>query len=107
MAFKGIIYKIVHTFEPETLVNVRRLQRLLQREYGDYQDLSEYPEKTQNLSRQVGFIRRGEGVLRYVWQPPGQPWRVELGWARKLGINIAYFVNELDEMQEAAALKGL
>ena len=107
MAYKGIIYKIVHTFEPETLVTMKRLQRHLQREYGDYQDRSEYPEKTQNQSKQVGYIRRGEGVQRFVWQLPGQPWRVELGWARKLGINISYYVNELDELQEEAALKGL
>jgi hypothetical protein len=107
MAYKGIVYKIVHTFEPETLVTMKRLQRHLQREYGDYQDRSEYPEKTQNQSRQIGYIRRGEGELRYVWQPPGQPWRVELSWTRTLGINIAYFVNELDQMQEEAALQGL
>jgi len=107
MAYKGIIYKIVHTYEPETLVTMRQLQRRLQREYGDYQDRSEYPDKTKNQSRQLGYIRRGEGVMRYVWQPPGQTWRVELGWARKLGINVAYFVNELDQMQEEAALKGL
>ena len=107
MAYKGIIYKIVHTYEPETLVTMKQLQRRLQREYGDYQDRSEYPDKTQNQSKQLGYIRRGEGELRYVWQPAGQAWRVELGWVRKLGINISYFVNELDEMQEEAALKGL
>jgi hypothetical protein len=107
MAYKGIIYKIVHTYEPETLVTLKQLQRRLQREYGDYQDHSEYPDKTENQSRQLGYIRRGEGVMRYVWQPPGQTWRVELGWARKLGISVAYFVNELDQMQEEAALKGL
>jgi hypothetical protein len=107
MAYKGIIYKVVRTYEPETLVTMKQLQRWLQREYGDYQDKSEYPEQTQNQSKQIGYIRRGEGELRYVWYPPGQPWRVELNWARKLGINIAYFVNELDKMQEEAALKGL
>ena len=107
MAYKGIIYKIVHTYEPETLVTMKQLQRRLQREYGDYQDRSEYPEKTQNQSKQIGYIRRGEGELRYLWQPPGQSWRVELGWARKLGISLSYFVNELDAMQEEAALKGL
>jgi hypothetical protein len=107
MAYQGIIYKILHTYEPATLVTLKDLQRRLQRRYGSYQDLSEYPEDTQNQSRQVSYIRRGEGELKYVWQRPGQPWRVELAWARKLGITIAYYVNELDEMQKEAALQGL
>lgn len=107
MAYKGIIYKIVRSDEPDTLVTVKDLQRRLQREYGNYQDQSEYPDSTQNQSRQVGYIRRGEGELKYVWQLPGQSWRVELGWTRKLGVSISYFVNELDEMQREAALQGL
>lgn len=107
MAYQGNIYKIVHTYEPETLVTLKQLQRRLQQEYGDYQDRSDYPEQTQNQSRRLGYIRRGEGELRYVWQPPQQSWRVELGWARKLGINISFYVNELDALQEEAALKGL
>jgi hypothetical protein len=107
MAYKGVIYKIVRTHEPDTLMTVKDLQRRLQREYGNYQDMSEYPENTQNQSRQVGYIRRGEGELKYVWQLPGRSWRVELGWTRKLGVTISYFVNELDEMQTEAALQGL
>jgi hypothetical protein len=107
MAYKGIIYKILHTFEPESLVTLRELQRHLQRKYGRYEDRSEYPEETQNKSRQVNYIRRGEGELRYVWQLPGHAWRVELGWTRRLGVTVTYFVNELDEMQEAATLQGL
>ena len=107
MAYKGIIYKIVRTHEPDTLMTTKDLQRRLQREYGSYQDKSEYPDNTRNQSRQVGYIRRGEGELKYVWQLPGQSWRVELGWTRKLGVIISYFVNELDEMQEEAAQQGL
>ncbi len=107
MAYKGIIYKIVRRHEPDTLATVKDLQRRLQREYGNYQDNSDYPDNTQNQSRQVGYIRRGEGELKYVWQLPGQSWRVELGWTRKLGVTTSYFVNELDEMQREAALQGL
>jgi len=107
MAYKGVIYKVLHTYEPQTQATMKDLRRRLQRIYGNYQDLSEYPDNTKNKSRQISTIRRGDGELRNVWQLPGQPWRVELGWTRKLGVSIAFFINELDEMQKEAARQGL
>lgn len=107
MAYRGMIYKILHTFEPETPATMRDLRRQLQRKYGKFEDQSEYPDETQNKARQISYIRRGEGELKHVWQRPDEPWRVELGWSRKLGISITYFVNELDEQQKAAAMQGL
>ncbi|MEN8180343.1 MAG: hypothetical protein ABFS39_17225 [Pseudomonadota bacterium] len=107
MSYKGIIYKVLHTFEPVTPAIMKDLRRRLQQKYGNYKDQSQYPDNTKNKARQISYIRRGEGELKNVWQPPGQPWRVELGWARKLGVSIAYYVNELDELQKEASLQGL
>ncbi len=107
MAYKGIIYKVLHTYEPNTQNTMKDLRRRLQRQYGNYQDQSEYPDNTKNKSRQVSAIRRGEGEMKNVWQLPGQHWRVELGWTRKLGISVAYFVNELDALQKEVAWQGL
>ncbi|MDJ0806723.1 MAG: hypothetical protein QNJ78_07800 [Gammaproteobacteria bacterium] len=107
MSYKGIIYKILHTFEPETQATLKDLRRRLERKYGRFEDRSEYPEETENKARHMSFIRRGEGELKNVWQLPDQQWRVELGWSRKLGVSVAYYMNELDELQKEAALKGL
>ena len=107
MAYRGVIYKILHTYEPDTWLTLKDLSKDLERKYGKYRDDSEYPEATDNLSKQMSYIRRGEGELRYIWQVSGEPWRVELGWDRKLGITVAYFVNKLDDLQKEAALKGL
>ncbi len=107
MSYKGIIYKVLHTYEPKTLATMKDLRRRLQRRYGNYQDLSEYPDNTKNKSRQISAIRRGEAELKNVWQLPGQHWRVELAWTRKLGISVAYYVNELDALQKEAARQGL
>lgn len=107
MAYKGIVYKVLRTYEPEARSTLRNLQRTLQGHYGDYQDLSHYPEDTKNKARQLSSIHRGDGELRYVWQASNEPWRVELGWSRRLGISVSYFLNALDEEQKAAALRGL
>lgn len=107
MAYKGIIYKVLHTYEPETPATMKDLRRRLQRKYGNYQDLSEYPDDTKNTARQFSHIHRGEGELKNVWQLPGQHWRIELGWNRKLGITVAYCLNELDQLQREAARQGL
>lgn len=107
MAYQGVIYKIVHTFLPETQATLLDLRRHLQQKYGNYQELSNYPEATKNKARQMSYIRRGEGELKNAWQIPGQRWRVELGWTRKLGVHVAYLVNELDELQKEAARRGL
>ena len=107
MSYKGIIYKVLHTYEPVTPATMKDLRRRLQQKYGKFQDLSEYPEDTKNKARQVSYIRRGEGELKNIWQLPRQHWRVELGWTRKLGVSIAYYVNELDALQKEDARRGL
>ncbi|MCW8799472.1 MAG: hypothetical protein OQK71_00950, partial [Desulfobacter sp.] len=106
MAYKGVIYKVLHTYEPKTFSALKELRRRLQHTYGNFDDRSEYPENTKNKSRQISSIRRGEGELRNIWQLPGEPWRIELGWTRVLGIYVAYFVNQLDAEQKEAALQG-
>ena len=107
MAYKDVIYKVVHTYEPETQATLKDLRRRLQRNYGAYSDESRYPDNTRNRSRQVSSIRRGDGEERNVWQPPNQPWRVELGWTRQLGVYVAFYHNELDARQKEAARQGL
>jgi len=107
MAYQGVIYKVLHTFEPRTRSTLNKLRRLLQREYGLHRDYSHFPSDTHNKARQLSSVRRGDGEIRYLWQSPGQPWRVELSWNRELGISIAYYLNALDKQQKEAALKGL
>jgi hypothetical protein len=107
MAYKDVIYKVVHTYEPETQATLKDLRRRLQRNYGTYQDQSHYPDNTRNRARQVSSIRRGEGEEKNVWQPSNQPWRVELGWTRQLGVYVAFYHNELDARQKEAARQGL
>ena len=80
---------------------------MAQRKYGNYKDQSEYSANIRSKSSQVSAIRRSEGEVKNVWQLPGQPWRVELGWTRKLGVSIAYYVNELDQQQKETAWQGL
>ena len=106
MAYKGVIYKVLHTYEPKTFSTLKELRRRLQHKYGNYDDRSEYPDNTKNRARQISSIRRGEGELRNIWQLPGELWRIELGWTRTLGIFVAYFVNQLDAEQKQAALQG-
>ncbi|MET0002507.1 MAG: hypothetical protein ABW087_02695 [Candidatus Thiodiazotropha sp.] len=55
-----------------------------------------------SMAVSVGAVRRGEGELKYRWQLPTSPWRVELTWTRKLGISLAYLVNALDRQQREA-----
>ena len=98
---------MLHTFEPKTQATLKDLRRRLQRKYGNYQDQSHYPDNTRNRSRQISAVRRGDGEVKNIWQPPGQPWRVELTWSRDLGISVAYYVNALDAEQKEAARQGL
>lgn len=107
MAFKDKIYKILHTYEPPTHATVRDIRESLQSKYGEFKDMSVYPDNTRNKARQISAIRRGEGELRNVWQLPDQAWRIELGWSRELGVFVAYYANDLDSEQKAAAWQGL
>lgn len=107
MAYKGVIYKILHTYEPRTLVTLKDLRSRLQDKYGVYQEHSRYPDNTPSRSRQIRAVRRGEGEIRNIWQLPEEPWRVELTWDRKLGISVVYFLNQLDAQQKEAARQGL
>ncbi|WP_316367992.1 hypothetical protein [Candidatus Thiodiazotropha sp. CDECU1] len=102
MAYQGRIYKVLQTYEPSSQVTLQRLQRTLGKKYGNPQDMSHLPNYVRNMAGKIGAVRRGEGELRYRWQLPGSPWRVELGWTRKLGISLAYLVNGLDQQQREA-----
>ncbi len=107
MAYRDRIYKVLQTFEPATQVTLKDLNERLSAKYGPFEDLSLYPGYARNPSARISAIRRGEGELRYRWQNEGDSWRVELGWARKLGISLTYLANELDAQQQAALDKGL
>ncbi|MCU7906810.1 MAG: hypothetical protein KZQ76_13400 [Candidatus Thiodiazotropha sp. (ex Epidulcina cf. delphinae)] len=107
MAFEGRIYKVLHTYEPANQVTLKDLQRHLQKKYGRPRELSSFPAYVRNMAGKIGVIRRGDGELKYIWQLPGESWRVELGWTRKPGISIAYLVNELDMKQREAKTEGL
>ncbi len=107
MAYRDRIYKILQTYEPATQVTLKDLNERLNAKYGPFQDLSLYPGYARTQSAKIGAIRRGEGELKYSWQSGEGPWRIELGWTRKLGISLAYLAQELDAQQQAAADKGL
>ena len=102
MAYQGRIYKVLQTYEPASQVTLQRLQRSLRKKYGNPQDISHLPNYVRNMAGKIGAVRRGEGELRYRWQPPASPWRIELSWTRKLGISLAYLVNGLDRQQREA-----
>jgi hypothetical protein len=102
MAYQGRIYKVLKTYEPSNQVTLQRLQRSLSKKYGTHQDISHLPHYVRNMAGKIGAVRRGEGELRYLWQLPGSPWRIELVWTRKLGISLAYLVNALDQRQREA-----
>ncbi|MET0067789.1 MAG: hypothetical protein ABW076_15700 [Candidatus Thiodiazotropha sp.] len=107
MAYRDHIYKILHTYEPVNQVTFKELRRHLQEKYGAPVDQGNFPEYVRNMAGKIGAIRRGEGEMRWVWTLPSEPWRIELGWARKPGISIAYLANELDSEQRNARLEGL
>lgn len=107
MAFQGSIYKVLHTYEPASQIQLKELQQRLEAKYGPYRDHSHYPAYARNMASQIGAIRRGEGALKYVWQMPEQAWRIELEWTRKLGITLAYLANELDDEQRKSVNSGL
>ncbi|MET0107975.1 MAG: hypothetical protein ABW084_03685 [Candidatus Thiodiazotropha sp.] len=102
MAFQGRIYKVLKTYDPSNQVTLQRLQRTLNDKYGKHRDISYLPKYARNMAGKIGAVRRGEGELKYRWQLPLSPWRVELTWTRKLGINLAYLVNALDRQQREA-----
>jgi hypothetical protein len=107
MAYQGRIYKILHTYEPASQTTLKALLQQLEGKYGPYRDQSHYPGYARALASQIGAIRRGEGELVYVWQHPDEAWRIELTWTRKLGISLAYLVNDLDAKQREAVVQGL
>ncbi len=107
MAFKGTIYKVLRTYEPATQVAFKDFKRRLQGKYGKSVDQSQYPTYVRSTAGKIGAIRRGEATGLHVWQLEGEPWRVELGWSRKLGISVAYLVNSLDLQQQMEVDKGL
>jgi hypothetical protein len=107
MAYQGRIYKVLHTYEPASQIQLKDLQQRLETKYGPYRDQSHYPGYARNIASQIGAIRRGEGALKYVWQMPEQPWRIELEWTRKLGITLAYLANDLDDKQQKLVDSGL
>ncbi len=107
MAFQDRIYKILQTDDSQNQVTLQRFQRTLRSKYGNPQDISVMPGYARTLASRIGAVRRGEGEILYRWQPPGAPWRVELGWTRRLGISLAYLANELDRQQREAAENSL
>jgi hypothetical protein len=107
MAYQGSIYKVLHTYEPTSQVTFKDLQRRLLEKYGKPQDRSHFPDYVRNLSGKISSIRRGEGEMKYVWQLPGEAWRVELAWMRKPGVSVSFIANELDAKQRDARLEGL
>ena len=107
MSYQDRIYKILRTYDSHNQVTLQRLQRTLRNKYGDHQDMSIMPGYTRNLAARIGAVRRGEGEILYRWQPPGEAWRVELGWTRRLGIFLVYLANALDRQQREASQSDL
>ncbi|MES9990617.1 MAG: hypothetical protein ABW098_01595 [Candidatus Thiodiazotropha sp.] len=107
MAYQDHIYKVLQSHDSANQVTLQRLLRRLSKKYGTPQDLSYFPGRMRNLTAKIGAVRRGEGELIYRWQSPGSVWRIELAWTRKLGISLAYLVNELDRQQREAEESGL
>jgi hypothetical protein len=107
MAYRNRIYKILRRYDPSNQVTLQRLQRSLSKKYGNHQDISQLPNYVRNMAGKIGAVRRGEGELRFRWQLPGSPWRVELTWTRKLGISLAYLANSLDKQQREADERSL
>ncbi|MCU7890897.1 MAG: hypothetical protein KZQ78_04465 [Candidatus Thiodiazotropha sp. (ex Ustalcina ferruginea)] len=107
MAYQGHIYKVLQTYDSPNQVTLQRIQRTLHKKYGNHQDMSVFPNYVRNIAGRIGAVRRGEGELRYRWQLPGSPWRVELAWTRKLGISLAYLANALDQQQREAGERSL
>ncbi len=101
MAYKGQIYKVLRTFDPATYSTYRDLQRSLARKYGKSEEKSQFPARIRGRAARIGAARRGEGEFHEVWSPAGKAWRVELSWSCKLGVALAYLVNELDRQQKA------
>jgi hypothetical protein len=105
MAYKGVIYKVLRSYKPETRATLKAHRQRLQFQYGPFQDRSQYQGGKPSKARQVIAIRRGEGELNHLWQLSDQPWRVELGWTSELGIHVAYFINRLDAEQKGTVPK--
>ncbi|MEW8507570.1 MAG: hypothetical protein AB2598_12785 [Candidatus Thiodiazotropha sp.] len=107
MAYQDRIYKVLQSHDASNQVTLQRLLSRLNNKYGKPRDLSHFPGHMRNLTAKIGAVRRGEGELLYRWQSAASAWRVELTWTRKLGISLAYLVNELDQQQRQAAESGL
>ena len=107
MAYKGSIYKVLHTFDPANQVKLKDLRERLEAKYGAYRNLSQYPGYARTLAAKIGAIRRGEGELSYIWQSQDDNWSIELTWTRELGIALAYLAKRLNQTQLEAMEKGL
>lgn len=107
MAFKGKIYKVLHTYDPASQFTLNELLERLESKYGPYRDQSHYPAYARSKASKIGAIRRGEGELKHIWASPERPWRIELVWTRKLGISLAYLANALDDEQREAFISEL
>ncbi|MCU7916637.1 MAG: hypothetical protein KZQ65_12315 [Candidatus Thiodiazotropha sp. (ex Gloverina cf. vestifex)] len=103
MAFKGQIYKVLHTYDPASQGTLKKLKERLEAKYGAYRDHSHYPAYARTKASRIGAVRRGEGELKHVWSSPEQVWRIELEWTRKLGVSLAYLANALDDEQREAS----
>ncbi|KRT55017.1 hypothetical protein [endosymbiont of Ridgeia piscesae] len=101
MAYKGRIYKVLRSYDPASYSTYRDLQQRLTRKYGTSEERSQFPERIRSRAARISAARRGEGEFLEIWSPPGQAWRVELSWSRKLGVTLAYLVNDLDRQQKA------
>ncbi len=107
LAYHNRIYKVLHRYDPTTVLRFNDLETILRGKYGPPQDLSRYPGYAHNRAARIGAIRRGEGEAELLWTPAGQPWSVTLGWTRELGITLDYRAKALDAEQRRAASAGL
>ncbi|MCU7842792.1 MAG: hypothetical protein KZQ93_03020 [Candidatus Thiodiazotropha sp. (ex Monitilora ramsayi)] len=102
MAFKGKIYKVLHTYDPASQITLKNLREKLEAKYGPYRDRSHYPAYARTKASKIGAIRRGEGELKHVWPSSDKSWRIELEWTRKLGISLSYISTVQDTEQQEA-----
>jgi len=100
LALRNRIYKVVRKFHPSTGLKYKGSASHSRRNLRTTQELSQFPEYAKGLGSKIGSIRRGEGQVLLVWQPQGGTWRVELGWTREMGLNLAYIANQQDSDQQ-------
>ena len=87
-------------FYPSTGLKFKDLRATLSGIYGQPRELSQFPEYAKGLGSKIGSIRRGEGQILLLWQPQREAWRVELGWTREMGLNLAYIAHQQDIDQQ-------